>query len=716
MRGRSRPQRIARKLAGERRGPDHQRVGRALFTALALCLGACVRTPARPVDWVAEVATSSGHVNVAAQRQHPLVAATVGALIRSGGRIETAEASRATLALRSGGRLRVAPLSVVEFSPRSSTGDQVTLELAQGQLEGTAAAVEAATLVIRVGGRQITLGQAAQATLSAASTSTPARLEVVFGEARVEGADGERTQVVAGGTLELTLATARPAAPTPTPTAASATATADGATPADGGLGDDARGPIAEPPAEDAGRTDGFFVRRVGRGAVELRLGEQGAFAALRGTQPRPVAFGSALRLGTQARALVGRRDGPQTQLTGPGLFVLRRDRRGAGPGLRLEARTGRWTLSGSAQAPKNPLPTVVEGVTVTPRAGFRDSSIAVHQREHDAELEVLRGEAGLIAQQGEPRTLEAGESVLLSAGKIGPSRRATASALRITEPGPTRVFVAGRTLPVTFDWRSAPAERTVVEVSRSSAFQRPLFADALRRRELTLQLDRGARETVYFWRLRPVNSTGRLGAATAGRLTLVPDTSHRALENLRPPRNLIREDYGNTTVYYQNSLPRFVFTWDAIAGATSYAVKVVSESDVGTVLVNETTSSTSLTLPAGHLGEGTYIWYVVGRAGETLVRTSEQRRLRVAYDNATPDLQIVYPRNGTVVTTAELEVRGAIRPGTAIQINGQALQLDHSARFLHRLALVPGRNDIVFRVSDKRRGSSLYVRTVLRR
>lgn len=701
-----------------------QRLSRyALSAALPLALAACLRPQPRPDDWVAEVAATSGQVSIAEQTQSALLAATVGKLIRVGGRVETGEASRATLALRSGGRVRVDPLAVVEFQPQTSAGHQVTLELAQGQLQGTAAAVEAATLVIRVGGREVVLSQAAQATLSAASGSAPARLEVVFGEALVQQAEGGNAHVVAGGTLEFTVPVVGRPAPTPIPVAAGRAAA--GAAPVDGGPGGpDAAGagPLSTQDEDDALEPGAFVVRRVGGGAVQLRLAERLPFATLRGTGLRAVTVGSALRLADQARVLLGRRQGPQTLVTGPGLFVVRRDPSPRGPGIRLEGLTGDWTLSaataigGAAQQGKT-LATVVQGVTVTPRAGFRGSSaIAVQQREQDADLRVLHGEAGLTAKDGALRTLEAGEFTVLAAGTIGPTQLPAPVALRIGEGGQTRVFVAGPTLPVTLSWRAAAGERSVVEVSRSSSFQRPLFADALRRQQLTLRLERGARETTYFWRVRPFSNTGRLGPPITGRLTLVPDTSHRALENLRPPRNLIREDYGNTTVFYQNSLPRFVFTWAPIAGAKSYAVKVVRENDVGSTLVNESTTSTALELAPGRLTEGTYLWYVVGRAGETLVRTSEHRRLRVAYDNATPDLQIIYPPNGAVVTTSTLEVRGVTMPGSTVQVNGATLQLDDSSRFQHPLTLVPGNNEIVFRVSDKRRGSSLYVRTVVRR
>lgn len=698
---------------------------RGAHALFLLGLAACVRPGERPADWAAEVASTGGRVNLAERRHSALVAASVGDLIRVGGRLETADSSRAALKLRAGGRIEVAPLSVVEFLPQTSSADQVTLELAQGQIQGTAAPLEAATLQLRVGGREITLARAAQATISAPGAGAPARLEVLFGEALVQEREGGAARVVAGNALELTLPLTPRPLPTPRPTRVADTPPqADaGKGSADGGAEAGAAGsPSASSAsaADDALAPGALVVRSVGRGGAMLRLDERGPFTALRGTSPRAITVGSALRLNGPAQVLIGRRQGPPTLVAGPGLLVVRRDPSPGGSGFRLESVTGSVTLSasagGRAAGAGAPLPIVVQGVTVTPRATFRDSAIAVQQSERSATLRVVRGEAGLAAKDGTRRTLEAGEAALLTAGAIGPTELPAAAALRVSEPGDTRVFVAGRTLPVSLTWPATAGQRMVVELSRSSGFARPVFADALRRSQLTLRLERGPRATTYHWRRRPQSSTGRLGAPTAGRLTLVADTSHRALEKLRPPRNVIREDYGNTTVFYQNSLPRFVFTWAPIAGASSYTVKIMRESDVGTVLVNERTTEPSLELTAGRLAEGSYLWYVAGRAGESLVRTSEHRRLRVAYDNATPDLQIVFPPNGAVVTDAALDVRGVTVPGSVIEINGKPVALDESSRFQHRLALLPGSNEIVFRVSGKQRGSSLYVRTVVRR
>lgn len=687
-----------------------------------LGLAACVRPGERPADWAAEVASTGGRVSLAERRHSALVAASVGDLIRVGGRLETAESSRAALKLRAGGRIEVDPLSVVEFLPQTSSADRVTLELAQGQIQGTAAPLEAATLQLRVGGREITLSRAAQATISAPGAGTPARLEVLFGEALVQEREGGAARVVAGNALELTLPLTPRPLPTPRPTRVADTPPqADaGKGSADGGVEPDAADSPSASGTDDALAPGALVVRSVGRGGALLRLDERGPFTTLRGTSPRAITVGSALRLNGAAQVLIGRRLGPATLVAGPGLFVVRRDPTPGGSGFRLESVTGSLTLSasagGRAAGSSGPLAIVVQGVTVTPRATFRDSAIAVQQNDRSATLRVVRGEAGLAAKDGTRRTIETGEAVLLTAGTIGPTELPAAAALRVSEPGDTRVFVTGKTLPVSLTWPAAAGQRMVVELSRFSGFARPVFADALRRSQLTLRLERGPRATTYHWRRRPQSSTGRLGAPTAGRLTLVADTSYRTLEKLRPPRNVIREDYGNTTVFYQNSLPRFVFTWAPIAGANSYTVKIMRESDVGTVLVNERTTEPSLELTAGRLAEGSYLWYVAGRAGEALVRTSEHRRLRVAYDNATPDLQIVFPPNGAVVSDAALDVRGVTVPGSVVEVNGKPVVLDESSRFQHRLTLVPGSNEIVFRVSGKQRGSSLYVRTVVRR
>jgi hypothetical protein len=213
------------------------------------------------------------------------------------------------------------------------------------------------------------------------------------------------------------------------------------------------------------------------------------------------------------------------------------------------------------------------------------------------------------------------------------------------------------------------------------------------------------------------LDKDGKPGEAITGRLSLVRDTSYRVLKNRRPPRNIIHESFGDTVVFYQNSLPHFEFRWRSVPKATSYVMKLFRAQNLTKPYRTATVRRPSVRFKSGTLGEGRYLWYVAARGrGSERLETSQSRRLRIRYDNATPDLQIVHPRNRLTVSAASVEARGVTIPGSTVSINGKAAELDETFRFRHQVALKPGLNYIVFRVTDKRRGPSLYLREVIRR
>ena len=104
-----------------------------------------------------------------------------------------------------------------------------------------------------------------------------------------------------------------------------------------------------------------------------------------------------------------------------------------------------------------------------------------------------------------------------------------------------------------------------------------------------------------------------------------------------------------------------------------------------------------------------------LGSAGK-LVRASKSRKVTVRYDNATPDVQIVYPRNGIRVGAASIVTRGVAMPGSKVFVNGAAVTLDRTFRFSHPVRLKTGLNFINFRVQAPQRGNSFYLRRVTRR
>ncbi len=77
--------------------------------------------------------------------------------------------------------------------------------------------------------------------------------------------------------------------------------------------------------------------------------------------------------------------------------------------------------------------------------------------------------------------------------------------------------------------------------------------------------------------------------------------------------------------------------------------------------------------------------------------------------------IQIVQPRNGLRVGAGSIEVKGIAIPGSKVFVNGTEATMDKAFRFSHAVALRPGTNYIRFRVVVPRRGSSFYIRRVVR-
>lgn len=352
-------------------------------------------------------------------------------------------------------------------------------------------------------------------------------------------------------------------------------------------------------------------------------------------------------------------------------------------------------------------------GVRIVPRVTHRRVELRITRDADGSTLEVLAGEALLSSPSG-VLTLEAGQEASLAGGQVDGPREPAPSRLTVSEPGRIRVFLPPSGASLTLAWSGKDGRAgSLVQVARSASMTRPLFADVIRRTRLTLARPRTG---ALFWRVSPVDAVGAPGKGISGQVTLLRDTSHRALRGARAPHNIIQEGDGNTTVYYQNRLPRFSLRWTPIAGATSYKIKVLKEQDLSRPLVQVAVTAAQANLPDGRLGEGRYIWYAAGRdrAGR-LVGSSKNRTLTIKYDNATPSLQIISPRDGLRIETPAVEVKGVALRGTRVYIGGTLAPLDEASRFSRQVSITAGQNNLIFRVVHPRRGTSLYLRRVTR-
>jgi hypothetical protein len=656
----------------------------ALFGLLALIAAGCGSRA--PKDWVAQVVSLNGDVQLV-EGGGALAPAAKGRYLRVGSRLTTGDASEATLTLRNGGSLKVQQNSVVEF--RSALPEkEVNVRVEHGTVVGTGSQVEANELVIGVGQRRVRLASSAEATVSATDT----RVQVAFGEATVEGPSGDKQTVIAGKAMELTGRAKRPkpdAGPPPTK-------------------------PDAGPTTMQAPEVV-FFLQTTGKGRVMIRRPTDRRFVAVRGGETVKIVPGTRLKLLAKARVLVGSEKGSGTSVSGPAQLIVHEgpDKTADGkPTVRLENTGGEIALSEHGKAGKAGSTFEIEGVKIKTRITYRRLDVRVRKQQGRSLLSVGAGEAKLTPRGGAEVRVEAGQDAILSKGKVAGPQSPPPGVIEVRSAGTMRVFVSGASVPVTFKWPAAEGARgTLVEVSRSPGMATPMFSDVIQRRQLTLPVGKGS----LYWQVRPV-SDGKPGAKTQGHLLLLNDTSHRSLKG-QAPKNTIHESFGNTTVYYQNLMPRFTFRWDSMGEGAAYQVKVFREQNVTQPVVTVETKATTVSLAAGKLGEGVYLWYVAGRdKGGTLIRASKSRRLQIRYDNATPDLQIVYPPNGAAVSTDSIEAKGVCIPGSKVSINGVKVELDETARFSRPVKLKAGVNHIIFLVVDPRRGSSYYIRQVTRR
>ena len=653
--------------------------------AVALVFACACGSKDPPSNWIAKVASFAGTVKVTAQGTSAAKPVEKGQYLQVGDRLATGPRSRATLVLRNKGKLEVEPNSVVLF--RSTAPDtKLNLLLEQGTVVGAGSDVQASELVIGVGKKTISLSGAAKATVAVAGQEV--KLLVSIGEAKVEGPGGESHTVEANKPLVIPL--------------------------------DKPLEPDAGPPEPDAGTEppaapETYYLQRT-QGKVEVKPPGAQRFQRVRGRKWIEVKPGTVIRLARRARAYFGPEKDREkgSLLAGPSVVRVKEpsaDQPDASP---LEHVRGDVILSHRGPPGTVGSSLTIEGVTITPKVVHRTVDIHVKRAGGRHVVEVNHGVAVLKAK-GKTLELEAGQSGTINRGRFAGPRIPPQSPFKIRNFGTVRVFTNDRQLPVTFLWKHEEgAKAALVRVSRLGSMARPLFADVIKRKVLTIP---DARRGNLFWRVAPVGADGKLGEEQKGRLVLVRDTSYRVLKDLRAPHNTIYERDGNTTVFYQNRLPRFTFRWNAIEGASKYHLKIFRDPNITKPVVSVATNRRYQKLKPGKLGEGTYIWYVVGRdPGGQLVRALKGRKLTIRYDNATPDVQIVYPRNGISVATATIEAKGVAIPGSKLYINGEEVTLDSTSRFTHPVKLNAGVNFINFRVKAPRRGYSVYLRRVTRK
>ena len=349
-----------------------------------------------------------------------------------------------------------------------------------------------------------------------------------------------------------------------------------------------------------------------------------------------------------------------------------------------------------------------VQGVKVNPEVSWRRLDISIERGKNRSLVDVRRGRVLLVGRKRSV-VVEAGQKATLRDGEIdGPSTPSPA-VLEVSKPGDLRVFTSSSRNRVTLAIKGTDREGALIEVSRSPSFRHPVFADVVRRKKVTLTVGRGA----LYWRTRSVDAAGKLvGSTRKGRVSLFRYVPGICLHCTPPNTPILPQD---STVTYQNKVPRFTFELPVTSEAKQYRLRLFREANLARPFKTLVSRKPTFKVGRGVLREGTYRWLAQAWVGERLLRSSKMYKLRIRYDNSIPNLQIHQPKEGQTVS-GRVTVKGITVNGSFVHVNRQPIALDAAYRFDQEISVPGGVSQLLFQVTHRLRGTTLYLINVRRR
>jgi hypothetical protein len=162
--------------------------------------------------------------------------------------------------------------------------------------------------------------------------------------------------------------------------------------------------------------------------------------------------------------------------------------------------------------------------------------------------------------------------------------------------------------------------------------------------------------------------------------------------------------------VYFQSVLPEITFVYPPRDGAVQYRLRVYKADDLKNPIWQREEKDVRSTVPAGKLGEGSFLWYAAGLSAQGAeLAGGRMNKLDMIYDNSRRSLAIARPRQGERVGKV-VEASGIAPIGSKLTLNGKAASLDGKGRF--RVS-VPSSPFLVFRLVTDDGGESYWVRQV---
>jgi hypothetical protein len=243
------------------------------------------------------------------------------------------------------------------------------------------------------------------------------------------------------------------------------------------------------------------------------------------------------------------------------------------------------------------------------------------------------------------------------------------------------------------------------VQVARDPAFQQPVWSGVVREGFVTVPApERGD----LYW--RQLGDDAEAGPAGHARFSL-DRPARRAPDS---PHNVVGDGRDNTTIYFQSAPPAISLTWEPVANARQYRVRIYRAQALDQPIVEQVVTSTRCDVAAGALGEGAHVWNALplDQQGHAL-GGGRMNRLELAYDNAVDSLTLTQLHTGPAgdPDTIAVDVAGVAPLGARLFVNGKTAALDAKGRFALRVTGAP--RQLVFRMVGSDGSESYWVKPV---
>ena len=573
------------------------------------------------------------------------------------------------------GSVKVGPKSLVRFGEvgDGSAGDGLRLVLETGEMEVDAADADVLKLVLGgPGGESVRLRKGAKVRWHF-DEAERLRLDVSEGEVEVLH-EGESTELGAGESFLLGEAERLPDE--------SERADAGGPAKAEAGVGD-----------ADVEPDEGITIRGLRGVEVEIKApGEESFKRARRGKLA--LVPGTAIKVtGRKGLELPG--PGGAAVLLQPGSSAVFGGTQGERLKVGLNGGSAEARSSGSGVAAL----TVPGGSAETAHLGGAPT-FAAKVRDRGSTTISVRSGAALVRSGDRVETVYTGGEAVLGAQKLSV---VTPHESPPVFQGSAVVYDPQRMGNFTVRFQAIEGCSTyAVHVKRGGS----TYVEAVTDRPMLVVTN--AEYGDYQWRATcVVDGSPDWSKAQEGRVTRRGDSSGSFTLPTKAPRSSLDSDGRVYTVTYQNRLPEITLRWSKAPPASGYSLEVVDDR-TGRKVHKSRSARAARGFRSGFFKEGRYYWFFRAE-GVTKGAASPITSAIISFDNVTPAIQIIEPREGASAS-GTVRLRGVATVGSKIQANGVDVNLGGDYRFDQQVPVGRG-NMLIIRVTAPRRGTGYYIR-----